>query len=55
MAIEIAKELAALPQLTSAELREKYAEVFGEGTASKNLPWLRKRIAWRIQANAEGT
>jgi hypothetical protein len=54
MTNDVAKELAALPRMGLTALREKYAEVFGEGTASKNLPWLRRRIAWRIQANAEG-
>jgi hypothetical protein len=37
------------------ELRERYAEVFGETTNANSKPWLVKRIAWRMQANAEGT
>jgi hypothetical protein len=36
------------------DLRAKYAEVFGEATRTKNRPRLVKRIAWRLQALAEG-
>jgi DUF2924 family protein len=31
-----------------------YAEVFDEPTKAGNKPWLVKRIAWRLQALAEG-
>jgi len=40
--------------MTVAKLRAKFAEVFGEGTAAANKVWLRRRIAWRVQATAEG-
>jgi hypothetical protein len=50
----IAKEFAALGRLTVKDLRAKHVEVFGETTRSGNKDWLRKRIAWRIQANASG-
>jgi hypothetical protein len=40
--------------LTVTQLRERYAVVFGEATATGNKPWLVTRIAWRMQANAEG-
>lgn len=46
--------LAALPKLTVTELRQRYAEVFGEATRSYNKPHLVKRIAWRLQALHEG-
>ncbi len=36
------------------ELRTKYCEVFNEPTTARNKVWLIKRIAWRMQANAEG-
>ena len=36
------------------ELREKHLEVFGEETGSYHKEFLRKRIAWRLQAVAEG-
>ena len=51
---DVAKELAALTRMGVAQLREKYAEVFGEPTATGNRTWLQRRIAWRIQADAEG-
>jgi hypothetical protein len=54
MANEIAKELAALRRMTPAQLREKYVEVFGKPTVTKNRTWLIRRIAWRLQALAEG-
>jgi hypothetical protein len=52
--LNIAKEVAALKRMTVKELRTKYAEVFGEETRGNNKPWLIKRIAWRLQALAEG-
>jgi len=54
MATDVAKELAALQRMSVAALREKYAEVFGETTTTGNRTWLVRRIAWRIQALAEG-
>ena len=36
MARDVAKELAALPRITPAQLREKYVEVYGEATVTKN-------------------
>ena len=54
MSANIAKEVAALGRLTVKDLRAKHIEVFGEATRSGNKDWLRKRIAWRIQANASG-
>ncbi|MBU1702657.1 MAG: DUF2924 domain-containing protein [Candidatus Eisenbacteria bacterium] len=50
----IAREIERLSNMTVAELREKYAEVFGEETRSRHKDFLRKRIAWRLQANEEG-
>lgn len=44
----------ALAMLTVAELRHRYAEVFGEPTRSNHKQHLIKRIAWRLQADAEG-
>ena len=47
-------ELAALRRLTPRELCARYAEAFGEQPSTKNRGWLLKRIAWRLQALAEG-
>lgn len=54
MALNITREVAALTRLTVDQLRAKYAEVFGEQTNGRHKRWLIKRIAWRMQANAEG-
>jgi len=52
--LNIAREVAALKRMTVKELRSRYVEIFGEATQSGNKDWLSKRIAWRMQANAEG-
>jgi hypothetical protein len=54
MKAAIAKQIEALRDMTVAELREKYAEVFGEPTTSRHKDHLRKRIAWGLQAREEG-
>lgn len=48
------RELAALDALTVGELAEKYREVFGVPTRTRNKDYLRRRIAWRIQEQQEG-
>jgi hypothetical protein len=50
----VTHEVAALRRLTPQQLRQRYAEVFGETTATRNKGWLLRRIAWRLQALAEG-
>lgn len=50
----IEKELESLKEMTVAQLQRKYAEVFGEPTRAHNKPFLWKRIAWRLQMQAEG-
>jgi hypothetical protein len=54
MELNIAHEVATLQRLTIGQLRQRFAEVFGEATAASNRIWLVKRIAWRLQALAEG-
>jgi hypothetical protein len=54
MQLNIAKEVADLRRMTTNQLRVRYAEVFGEQTQAMNKAWLLKRIAWRLQALAEG-
>jgi len=46
--------IAGLQRLTMPELRARFAELFGETTAAKNRTWLLRRVAWRLQALAEG-
>ena len=50
----LAQELTLLPRLGVAELRSRYAQLFGETTRTGNKAWLVKRLAWRLQALAEG-
>jgi hypothetical protein len=50
----LAHELATLSKLTVSGLRARYAELFGEETRVGNKLWLMRRIAWRLQALAEG-
>jgi len=52
--LNIVNEVAALQRLTVGQLRQRFAEVFGEATAASNRTWLIKRIAWRLQALVEG-
>jgi len=54
MIIDIETEIAALERMTVGELHERYAEVVGEKARSRHRQYLIRRIAWRIQANAEG-
>lgn len=44
----------ALGKLTVAELKQRYAEVFGEPTRVNHKQYLVKRIVWRMQALGEG-
>jgi hypothetical protein len=52
--MSMARSIAALQRLTVKDLRTKFAEVFGEATNAHNRDWLIRRIAWRMQALAEG-
>jgi len=54
MALNIGKEVSAMQRMTVTELKRKYEEVFDEACRSNHKKWLVKRIAWRLQANAEG-
>src|SRR5438270_6800480 len=54
MSLNSARERAALQRLTVPQLRARYAEIFGETTNANNRLWLVKKIAWRLQALAEG-
>jgi hypothetical protein len=52
--LNIVNEVAALERLSVGQLRQRFAELFGEATHASNRTWLVKRIAWRLQALAEG-
>ena len=48
------QQIQELSRMTVGQLREKYLEVFGEESRCHHKAALRKRIAWRLQALAEG-
>lgn len=50
----VKKQIAALERMSVGQLQKRYAEVFGEPARSGNRQWLLRRVAWRIQALAEG-
>ena len=54
MELNILQEVATLQRLSVGQLRQRFAELFGEATQASNRTWLVKRIAWRMQALAEG-
>ena len=55
MIADFEAKMKQLQQSTLAQLRQHYADVFGERPViTNNKPWLVKRIAWRLQALAEG-
>ena len=54
MSVNVERELAAMADMTVPQLREKYAEVFGEPCRSRHKQFLIKRIIWRLQANEQG-
>ena len=53
-ALDVAKEVAVLEQMTVGELHDRYVEVFGEPVRSRHRRYLIRRIAWGLQARAEG-
>ncbi len=52
--LDIEEQVVDLAQMTTGELHEQYAEVFGEEPRSRHKTYLIRKIAWRLQANAEG-
>lgn len=54
MTTPIGRQIAELHRLGVKQLRQRYEDLFGEPTGAANKAWLLKRIAWRMQALAEG-
>jgi hypothetical protein len=54
MDLNVGKEVAALERMSVDQLRARFSEVYGEQTNARHKAWLVRRIAWRIQAQAEG-
>ena len=51
---EVRMQIESVRKLKTGELRARYRDVFGEPAASFNRAHLFRRIAWRLQAEAEG-
>jgi hypothetical protein len=50
----VRRQIENLRKLKTSELRGRYRDVFGEPSPSLNRVHLFRRIAWRLQAEAEG-
>jgi hypothetical protein len=50
----IAEQLAALGGMNCAELAARFAELTGQPAKSRNRTYLRKRVAWHLQAAEYG-
>ena len=50
----LAEQIEGLRHMTVGQLKNRYREVFGEDSRSNHKQFLFRRVAWRIQANAEG-
>jgi hypothetical protein len=50
----VAAEIARLGQLTVSQLTRRYEEVAGEPCRSRHKQYLVRRVAWLLQAKAEG-
>jgi hypothetical protein len=50
----VLREMESLRRASMADLRKKYQEVFQEETRCRHRQHLFRRIAWRLQALAEG-
>ncbi len=53
-AAHVAEQLADLAKMSCAELAARYAGLAGQPAKSKNRIYLRKRVAWHIQAAEYG-
>src|SRR5205823_2533892 len=54
MAQAVGAAIEQLRRLKVSALRKRYQEILGEESRSSNKQFLFRRIAWRLQANAEG-
>ncbi len=50
----VAADVARLEKMSVNQLAKRFEEVFGEQCRSRHKRYLIRRIAWRLQANAEG-
>ena len=52
--MEVHQQIEELRYMTTGQLRDRYRELLGEESRSNHKQFLFRRIAWRIQALAEG-
>ncbi|MBZ0154101.1 MAG: DUF2924 domain-containing protein [Planctomycetes bacterium] len=50
----LANEIAALQQMTTAELAAEFTRLHGRPPRYRSVPWLRKRISFALQVAAHG-
>jgi hypothetical protein len=53
-ATNITREIKALDGMTTSELAERYEDLHGQPVRTRHRAYLIRKIAWRLQANAEG-
>jgi hypothetical protein len=51
---QLDENIDQLRQMTTAQLRLKYQELFGQASHSNHKDYLFRRIAWRMQALSQG-
>ncbi len=51
---DIAAEFTALDRMATGDLAERYTELHGQPCRTRHRAYLIRKIAWRLQANAEG-
>ena len=51
---DLATEIDALDQMATGDLARRYAELCGRPCRTRHRAYLIRKIAWRLQANAEG-
>jgi hypothetical protein len=54
MNTQVDEELATLEGMTTNELCERYRQLFGQPVRTRHKQYLVRKIAWRVQALAEG-
>jgi hypothetical protein len=54
MKLDIDREVAVLEGMSTGQLCERYAKLFGQPVRTRHRGYLIRKIAWRLQALAEG-
>ena len=54
MTTDVDEELAALAGMSTNELCERYQQLYGQPVRTRHKQYLVRKIAWRVQALAEG-